>query len=349
MVETRSPIRMLLTATVVGAVVVAVGLAACGQPSQPVSAPSGADTPSPAGTRVASAASPAVSVPGSLTPSPRIVVARSAIRLPTGRSRAVALALGSGVLLCGGLTSVGTTGSILGLNLGTGHVQQVGFLSTAVHDAGGAILDGAGYVFGGGRTVAGTTIQRITSTGTASAVGHLPGVRADLAAAAVDGEIVIVGGGTPALTDGRVLATADAHDLRTIGRLIVPVRYPAVAVFNGLVYVIGGATPRGDTNVIQALDPATGLVRIVGRLPHPLSHASALVIGTTILVAGGRSAGRAQDQLLRLVPATGAVSIVGRLPAPVSDMAAVVVGGVGYLIGGETTSPIASIVTISIQ
>lgn len=345
MVETRSPIRTFLAAFVV----VAVGLVACGQPSPPVSAPSGAAAPSPAGAQVASTASPAVSEPGSLTPRLRIVVARSAIRLPTGRSRAVALALGSGVLLCGGLTSAGTTGSILELNLGTGHVQQLGFLSTAVHDAGGAILNGAGYVFGGGRTVAGATIQRISSTGTASAVGHLPGVRADLAAAAVDGEIVIVGGGTPAFADGRVLATADGHDLRTIGRLIVPVRYPAVAVFNGLVYVIGGAPPRGDTNVIQELDPATGRVRIVGHLPHPLSHASAMVIGTTVLIAGGRSAGRAQDQLLQLVPATGAVSVVGRLPGPVSDMAAVVVGGVGYLIGGETTSPIASIVTITIQ
>lgn len=345
MVNVQSPIRTVLAPFVI----VAVGLAACGQPSPVATASTGVTAPSPAGTQVASSVSPSASEPGSLTPSPRIVLARSAIRLPTGRSRAVALALGSGVLLCGGLTSAGTTGSILELNLGTGHVQQLGFLSTAVHDAGGAVLDGAGYVFGGGRTVAGTTIQRIASAGTASAVGHLPAVRADLAAAAVDGEIVIVGGGTPAFTDGRVLATADGHDLRTIGRLIVPVRYPAVAALESLVYVIGGTTPRGDTNVIQALDPATGLVRIVGHLPHPLSHASALVIGTTILVAGGRSAGRAQDQLLRLVPATGAVSTVGRLPAPVSDMAAVVVGGVGYLIGGETTSPIASIVTISIE
>jgi hypothetical protein len=72
------------------------------------------------------------------------------------------------------------------------------------------------------------------------------------------------------------------------------------------------------------------------------------VIGTTIVVAGGRSAGRAQNAVLRFAAKTGSVSVAGRLPVPASDMAAVVVDGVGYLIGGETSGPIASIVTISI-
>lgn len=262
----------------------------------------------------------------------------------------MALVFGSEVLLCGGLTSTGaTTGAILDLNLQDGKVRQLGMLPTAVHDAGGAVLDGAGYVFGGGRAVAGSTIQRIDPTGLATVAGQLPAIRADLAVATVDGELIVVGGGTPALSDGRVLATTDGHQLRTIGHLVVPVRYPAVTVFGGLVYIIGGATPGGDTNVIQALDPATGLVRVIGHLPHALSHASALVIDAVILVAGGRAAGRAQGGVLSVAPATGTVSAVGHLPVPASDMAAVVVAGVGYLIGGETTSPITSIVTVSIE
>ena len=346
MAEKQSHARVVLSA----ALVMVVGLAACGQPSPPASASTGADLPSPARSQVAAAPSPTTSDLASPTAIPRIVIARSAVRLPAGRSRAVALVFGSEVLLCGGLTSSGaTTGAILDLNLQEGSVSQLGMLPTPVHDAGGAVIGGAGYVFGGGRAVAGSTIQRIDPAGRATAVGQLPAIRADLAVASVDGELIVVGGGTPALTDGRVLATTDGHDLRTIGHLIDPVRYPAVTVFGGLVYVIGGATPHGDTNVIQVLDPATGVVRVIGHLPHALSHASALVIGQAILVAGGRAGGRAQGSVLSVVPATGTVSVVGRLPVPASDMAAVVVDGVGYLIGGETTSPIASIVTVSIE
>lgn len=330
------------------AVIAALGVAACGQLPIPSGAQRAGDSPSPARTSASPSASPIASDsprPGSPA---RIVVARLSVGLPGGLSRAVAVQLGSQVLICGGLRSAGTTGSILALNLTTGRVRQVGSLATAVHDAGGAVINGAGYLFGGGRSVAGSAIQRIDGSGASALVGALPAARADLAAAAVDGEIVIVGGGTPALTDGRILATSDGHDLRTIGRLLVPVRYPAVAVLDGLVYVIGGETPGGDTSAIQELDPATGRVRIAGHLPHPLSHASALVIGTTIVVAGGRSAGRAQNAVLRFAARTGSVSVVSRLPVPASDMAAVVVDGVGYLIGGETSGPIASIVTISI-
>jgi hypothetical protein len=336
----------------IGLVVAALGLAACAPVAPPTPTPTSTavDQPSTDPAQSALPAGPVASASAGSPAIPRIVIARSTLKLPAGRSRAVALVLGSQVLLCGGLTTGGqTSGSILEVNLTTGHVRDLGTLSAAVHDAGGAVLDGAGYLFGGGRTVAGSTIQRIGGAGTATTIGHLPAVRADLAAASVDGEIVVVGGGTPALTDGRVLATADGHDLRAIGRLVVPVRYPAVAVFDGLVYVVGGATPRGDTNVIQTVDPTTGRVRIVGHLPQPVSHASALVIGQTILIAGGRTAGRAQDEVLRITPPVGTVSVAGRLPTPASDMAAVVVDGVGYLIGGETTGPIDSIVTISIE
>lgn len=300
--------------------------------------------PTPTSSSPPSAGSPTAS-PGTV----RIEVARSPIRLPSGRSRAVALVLGPKLLLCGGLTSAGTTGSILQIDVQSGRVSSLGTLSAAVHDAGGAVLDSRGYVIGGGQAVAGATIQRIASVGSATTVGQLPTARADLAAVSVAGEIVVVGGGTPARPDDRVLATTDGRHVRSLGRLLVAVRYPAVAVLGGLVYVIGGSTLSGDTRVIQAVDPASGVVRIVGYLPHPLSHASGLVIGDTVLIAGGRSAGRAQDQLLEFSVASGAVKAVGRLPYPVSDMAAVVVDGVGYLIGGETIGLIATVITVSVD
>ncbi len=269
--------------------------------------------------------------------------------MPAARSRAVAIDLGSVVLICGGLSTGGTTGSILELDPGSARISRAGSLAVAVHDAGGAALDGQAYVFGGGRTVAGSTVQRVDPGGTAIAVGQLPAARADLVAVATGSEIVLVGGGTPGQPDGRVLATTDGHQFRLVARLPVAVRYPAVAVLDGVIYVAGGSTASGATSAIQGVDVSSGVVRIVGHLPRPISDGSGLVIGNRVLIAGGRSAGRAQAELWLLNLTTGAVANAGRLPYPVADAAAVVVDGVGYLIGGETVAPLASIITVSLQ
>ena len=330
---------------------VALVLAACG-PAVPTASPPLATSSSPAAAAsLATPTAPSPTAPArspeSTIGTPRFTVARSPIRLPAGRSRAVAVVLGSELLVCGGLTLSGTTASILRIDLATGHVSSFGALVQAVHDAGGAVLGGAAYVFGGGQSVAEGTIQRVAGPGTGTRIGELPAARADLVAVSVAGEILIVGGGTTAGPDGRILATTDGIHTRVLGRLLVPVRYPAVAVLGGLVYVVGGAMPTGDTTAIQVVDPASGSVRLLGHLPRPLSHASGLVLDGSILVAGGRSAGSAQAELWRLDPETGDVSTVGRLPYAVSDAAAVVVDGLGELIGGEASGPIATLITVT--
>ncbi len=262
----------------------------------------------------------------------------------------MALALGPDVLIAGGLTTNGTTtGSILRFDPGAGRIAPFGSLAVVVHDAGGAALDGQAYVFGGGRSVAGSTVQRIGATGTSTVIGALPAVRADLDAVTVGGQIVLIGGGTPGQPDGRVLATTDGRQFRVIARLSVAVRYPAVAVVGGRIYVAGGSTSSGATSVVQVIDVATGLVRIVGHLPRAISDASGLVIGGRVVIAGGRSGGRAESELWQLDLANGAVRDVGHVPYPVADAAAVVVDQAGYLVGGETIGPIASIIVLSIE
>ena len=254
------------------------------------------------------------------------------------------------MLLCGGLTSAGTTsGSILRIDLTSGVATSVGRLAAPVHDAGAASLGSLTFIFGGGRFGPGSVVQRVDGTGGSTVAGHLPAARADLAAVAIDGEFVVVGGGTPARPDRRVLATTDGVRFRTVATLLVGVRYPAVVVVAGSLYVIGGSTPSGDTSVIQMVDPRTGVVRIVGQLPYGLSHAVALDVGGHVLIAGGRRAGLAQDALWSL-DATSRIVRVGRLPYPVSDAAAVVVDGVGYLIGGEgAAGPLASIISLAVR
>jgi hypothetical protein len=283
-------------------------------------------------------------------PSVGLRVARLALRLPAPLSRAVVLDFGSSVLICGGLTRSGaTTGAILKLAIGTKGLVRSGTLAGPVHDAGGAVLDGVGYVFGGGRFGPGAVAQRVTAAGRATSLGRLPAIRADLAAVTVGKEIVIVGGGTPASPDRRVLATTDGRSYTTIATLLIGVRYPAVAVAGGLVYVIGGATPAGDESAIQVFDPTTGRVRILGHLARGLGHASAFVVGGKLLIAGGRTGGQAQDAILSLDPATGRTHQVGRLPYRVSDAGSVVIGGVAYLIGGEGSVALGSITSISVR
>jgi len=301
----------------------------------------------------ASQTSATSSASSTAVPSPhvaRIRIARSGIELPSARSRAVALAFGSSILLCGGLASDGTTsGLIVRIDLQSARASMIGALAAPVHDAGAAVLGGSGFIFGGGAAVPSSVAQRVGATGASSIVGELPASRADLASVAVDGELIVVGGGTPARDDARVLATTDGHIFRPVALLDVGVPYPAVAVAGGLVYVIGGRTDAGDSDAIQALDPRGGASRIVGHLPHGLSHASAFVVGDALIVAGGRAAGVAQNAVWRIDLAHGTATAVGRLPYRVSDMASAVVDGVAYLIGGEGSGPIASIVTVTMQ
>jgi hypothetical protein len=274
---------------------------------------------------------------------------RVAISLPVARSRAVALGFGSSVLICGGLVAGTTSASILRIALPGGPVAAAGQLAIAVHDAAGATVGGLGYVIGGGAVTAGVQVQTVASSGLAAVAGALPRARADLAAVAIGGRVIVVGGGTPTQPASAVLATTDGRTFTTIGTLRVAVRYPAVATLQGSVYIFGGVEPGGEVSLVQALDLATGSVRVVGRFPHPLWRATAFAIAGRVLVAGGRTGDQPESVIWSFDPTTGQVLAVGHLPYAVSDAAGVVVDGIGYLIGGEGASgELASIVAITV-
>src|ERR1019366_5763035 len=182
----------------VAALGLAIALAACGPVSPSglaaASAPAAGslDTPTPASPTPASPTAAPTVAPGTSPAATRVRVARSDIQLPAARSRAVARVFGSMILLCGGLTSNGTTtGSIFGIDLPSGRISKVGALAAPVHDAGGAVLDGSGFVVGGGQLGPGSAVQRVGPTGATTTVGQLPALRADLAAVAADGELVV--------------------------------------------------------------------------------------------------------------------------------------------------------------
>jgi hypothetical protein len=265
-------------------------------------------------------------------------------------SREVAIVVGTRIFVYGGFTSTGsTTDAILSFDPAAGRLVHVGALAVPVHDAAGVAVGDSTLIFGGGNAAPVSAVQRIDSSAVSRLVGNLPAARADLSAVSIGNSAIVIGGGAFGVLDRQVLATEDGADFRALGMLLAGVRYAAVAELGGLIYVIGGVGAAGDTTEIQRIDPATGKVDLIGRMPEPISHASAMVIGRRILVLGGRSAGKAQDAIWQLDVASGTTHLVARLPQPLSDFATAVTDATGYVIGGETTSQVASIVTVVVQ
>jgi hypothetical protein len=328
-------------------------VAACGA-TPGASTPPGPGSTMPAAATAAAGSATAsahasATPPGSGSPAAAIgtISARlSTVRLPVPLSRTVAFADGASILVCGGLTRTGTTGVILRLVPAAGTVVRVGHLATPVHDAAGALLGGSMILVGGGSVTQDSGVQQVSTSGHTTAIGYLPLPRADLGAVTVGNELIVLGGGANGGSDRRVLATTDGVRFRTIATLPVGVRYAAVALLRGRIYVFGGAAASGDVAAIQVVDVAAATARLLGRLPETLSHAAALVLDGRIFIAGGRHAGQALDSILAFDPATNRATPTGRLPRAMSDTAAVVIGRTGYLVGGEAGGLLASVVEL---
>ncbi|HEY3951910.1 MAG TPA: hypothetical protein VGM53_00915 [Streptosporangiaceae bacterium] len=289
---------------------------------------------------------------------------------------------GQGLLIAGGLTTQSTTTNAVALlDPVTGQTERAGRLAVPTHDAGGAVLGGKPFVFGGGSVASIDTVQSGTGqsgtgqSGTAQSgmgrswvtAGRLPGVRSDLDAVTVGSRAYLVGGYDGSSWDADVLATRDGTRFTVAAHLPVPVRYPAVAALGSRIWVFGGQTPSGITDVIQQIDTATGRASVAGRLPRPTAHATGFTLGGRIFVAGGQTAATAAGKsgtasasaalstsgaVLEFRPppgqATRGGSIVtaARLPVPVANGAAAVLGGTGYLVGGDQNgTPVPAVTT----
>ncbi len=219
-------------------------------------------------------------------------------RLSAPLSRAVVLpGTGSQLVILGGLTAnnVSATG-IYALDTTTGALTEIGTLAAGLHDAAGAELNGRYFLFGGGSPTTVATVQAFTpaagSRPAATVVGQLPQPRSDAAAVTVGTSVYVVGGYDGSNPDPEVLSTTDGATYRNVAALPVPVRYPAVAVAGGKIYVFGGQAVTGagaDVNTIQVVDPVARTAKVVGHLPIPLAGAAAATIGSNLYLAGGDS------------------------------------------------------------
>jgi hypothetical protein len=276
----------------------------------------------------------------------------------------------SGVMMAGGLTAGQSSQSgVYALDTGTGQLRQVGSLAHGVHDAASAVVAGIDVVFGGGSPSTVATVQSFAN-GAPSTLGSLPVPRSDAAAVTVGATAYIVGGFDGTNPDAAVLATNDGRTFSTVGDLAVPVRYPAVAVAGGDIYVFGGqsvgpGTSGGPVADIQRIDPGTHHSSVVGQLPYPLEAAAAVNLGGNIYLAGGeRPAGAgptlgmgatqldgwataagaptptltAESDIWSFNPSIAAVALAGRLQVPTSHAGLAVHGNTAWLVGGENGS-----------
>ena len=293
--------------------------------------------------------------PAVASPSPRQLRLQASVvgRLADPVSRAVAVELGSRIMVLGGLTTGDvTTGRVVAVSPGSWTSAVCGALRDPVHDASGAALARHAAVFGGGAASEMAATQWWTG-GTSRVVGSLPAPRSDSAATTIGSTAYVVGGFDGTHMTRAVLATTNGRTFRVVARLRQGVRYPAVTAFGGAIYVFGGqlATTEGTSSgaqsrLVQRIDPSTGRTRVIGRLPWGIGHAMAFSLDHHLYLAGGRRTTQATRRIWNVDPTTARLVAAGRLPHPISDSAVVGVGASVVLIGGETTGPFAPQSTI---
>jgi hypothetical protein len=241
------------------------------------------------------------------------------------------------VILAGGLLDGDrSTSRVLGLNVLSGRVKEMGPLAVPVHDTAGGVVAGAPTVVGGGNATEQSVVQsRVRSRWLP--VGNLPTARSDLAVAEWRGSAYVIGGYDGTSVPRTVLRLSHGAAPLPIATLIHGVRYAATARLHSDVYVFGGEVGGRELDTVQDLDLATGRTRPAGRLAMPLGHAMAVTVGDRILLMGGRTAPDQQTgRMWWYDPTTHRFRPAGRLSHPVSDAAVASYRRHIWLLGGET-------------
>ena len=174
-----------------------------------------------------------------------------------------------------------------------------------------------------------------TGTGNLAAAGSLTTATHDAAAAVLNGQVLVFGGGTsaPAAATQDITASGSSHILGSLPR---PRADGDAVTIGSTAYVVGGYDgPSLDPAVLATTDGAT--FRTVTDLSVPVRYPAAAALGGLIYVFGGESLGGLPVGAVQVVnPRTGTDKVIGQLPLPLSGAAAGVLDGVIYIAGGVT-------------
>ena len=251
-------------------------------------------------------------------------------RLPAPVEREVAVAHDGSILLAGGLdTAQASTTGVFRMNPATGALTALGAVPQAFHDAAGAVIGNALYIFGGGAAASSSAVQRFDlATHRSSVVAQLAHPLSDVVAAQTPDGVFLIGGYDGHVPRREIWRTRDGAHFTRVAMLPVGLRYPAVTSIGTTVYIAGGTSPSGSSSRVFALDARTGTLRELAPLPSSTANAQAFTIGGKVFVAGGTSGGiyRIGSPVMR----------VGALR--VSNGAAVSLPTTALVIGGDTAA-----------
>ena len=160
--------------------------------------------------------------------------------------------------------------------------------------------------------------------------------RSYIAAAQVGDRIYTAGGmvgetGRPLPTFSRYDPAADAWT--TLPQLPMATRAAAGAALDGVVYVIGGTTPRGNTAAVWAWDGERWRAR--APLPVPRFNHVAVALGDRLAALGGYEQGREHDEVFAYDPAADSWRQVTSLPRRNHAFGAVAFRDEIWVIGGR--------------
>jgi hypothetical protein len=160
--------------------------------------------------------------------------------------------------------------------------------------------------------------------------------RSYMAAAQVGSHVYTAGGmvgetGRPLATFTRYDTVADIWD--TLPRLPVPTRAAAAAAVDGVVYVIGGTTPAGNTTNVWAWNGA-GWQR-KAPMPAPRFNHAAVAVGDLIWVLGGFEGGEEHADVFVYDTQADLWRRSRPLPRPTHAFGAVAVGEEVWILGGR--------------
>jgi Kelch motif len=171
--------------------------------------------------------------------------------------------------------------------------------------------------------------------------------RSYIAAAEVAGEIYVAGGMVG--ETGRPLATFQRYDpaadsWTTLSRLPVATRAAAAAAVDGVVYVIGGTTPDGNTTAVWAWNGDEWERK--ASLPEPRFNHAAVAVGSQIWVLGGFAGGAEHDEVFVYDTENDGWRRSQPLPRPNHAFGALALGDEIWILGGRRGDEILSEVWI---
>lgn len=165
----------------------------------------------------------------------------------------------------------------------------------------------------------------------------MPLPRTEVSAAAVAGEIVVLGGFT---IDGGAARRVDAYSptrdgWRRLPDLPIGVHHAMAVGAGGKVYVLGGYTAAGAT-LRTAFVLKRGAWRALPRMPFPRAAAGAGVAGGRIVVAGGVGEGRRLARNALVFDLRTRRWSVAPGPTPREHLGVTSFAGTIYAVGGRT-------------